>query len=56
MKRLSLTAQIAIALVLAVITGILMQDHVAFADSYVKPFGTIFLNLLQKQVEKVVGI
>lgn len=47
MKRLSLTAQIAIALVLAVITGILMQDHVAFADSYVKPFGTIFLNLLR---------
>lgn len=47
MKKLSLTAQIAVALVLAVAIGLLMQNHVQFADTYVRPFGTIFLNLLR---------
>ena len=47
MKKLSLTSQIAIALVLAVVAGILLQDHVAFVNDYIKPFGSIFLNLLK---------
>ena len=46
-KKLSLAAQIFIALVLAVIAGLLMQKYANFAETYIKPFGTIFLNLLK---------
>lgn len=45
--KLSLTLQIAIALVLAIIAGVLLQGHPHFADQYIKPFGIIFLNLLK---------
>lgn len=45
--KLSLTIQILIALVLACIAGYAMQNHVEFAEVYIKPFGTIFLNLLK---------
>ena len=47
MKKLSLTTQIAIALVLAVIAGILLQDYADFVNEYIKPLGNIFLNLLK---------
>ena len=47
MKKLSLTAQIGIALVLAVIAGILLGHHADFVNTYIKPFGIIFLNLLK---------
>ena len=47
MKKLSLTSQIAIALVLAVIAGILLQDHADFVNEYIRPLGNIFLNLLK---------
>ena len=46
-KKLSLTAQIGIALVLAVIAGILLGNHADFVNTYIKPIGTIFLNLLK---------
>ena len=46
-KKLSLTAQIGIALLLAVIAGVLLHDHASFVNTYIKPFGTIFLNLLK---------
>ncbi len=46
-KKLSLAAQIFIALVLAIIAGLLMQSCADFANDYIKPFGTIFLNLLK---------
>lgn len=45
--KISLTWQILISLVLGVIAGILMQDCVEFAQAYIKPFGTIFINLLK---------
>ena len=45
--KLSLTIQILIALVLACIAGYAMQNHVEFAEAYIKPFGTIFLTLLK---------
>lgn len=45
--KISLTWQILISLVLGVIAGILMQDCVEFAQTYIKPFGTIFINLLK---------
>ena len=47
MKKLSLTSQIAIALVLAVVAGILLQDYADFVNEYIKPLGKIFLNLLK---------
>ena len=45
--KLSLTTQIAAALVLAIIAGILLQGHPGFVNEFIKPFGTIFLNLLK---------
>ena len=47
MRKLSLTSQIAIALVLAIVAGILLQGHADFVDEYIKPLGSIFLNLLK---------
>ena len=47
LKKLSLTTQIAIALVMAVIAGILLADYPEFVNEYIKPLGTIFLNLLK---------
>ncbi|MBR1855736.1 MAG: dicarboxylate/amino acid:cation symporter [Oribacterium sp.] len=46
-NKLSLAGQIFIALILAVIVGLLMQSHADFANDYIKPFGTIFLNLIK---------
>lgn len=53
-RKLSLAGQIFIALVLAIIAGVLMVNHSAFAVEYVKPFGTIFLNLIKFVVVPVV--
>ena len=49
-KKLSLAAQIFIALVLAVIAGLLMQKYANFAETYIKPF----LNLLKLIVVPIV--
>ena len=53
-RKLSLAAQIFIALVLAVIAGLLLQSHADFAATYIKPFGTIFLNLVKFIVGPIV--
>lgn len=47
MKKLSFSAQIALSLVLSVIVGCLMQNYADFAQTYIAPFGAIFLNLLK---------
>ena len=49
MKKLksNLAAQIFIALVLAIVVGLLFGKNPAFLNDYIKPFGTIFLNLLK---------
>ena len=47
MKKISLTAQIGIALILAVIAGMLLRNQADFVNTYIKPFGIIFLNLLK---------
>lgn len=45
---MSLAIQIFIALVLAIIVGLILGEKGApFASSYIKPFGTIFLNLIK---------
>lgn len=53
-KKLSLPVLIVIALVLGVIAGLLLMNHVEFAITYIKPFGTIFLNLLKFIVVPIV--
>ena len=53
-KKMSLAMQIFIALVLAIAAGLLMQRHAQFAETYIKPFGTIFLNLLKFIVVPIV--
>ena len=45
--KISLALQIFISLVLAIGVGLLMGNHADIANAYIKPFGTIFLNLLK---------
>lgn len=47
MKKPSLTVQIGIALLLAVIAGVLLRNQADIVNTYIKPIGTIFLNLLK---------
>lgn len=53
-KKMSLAMHIFIALVLAIAAGLLLQKHAQFAETYIKPFGTIFLNLLKFIVVPIV--
>lgn len=53
-RKLSLATQIFIALAIAIIVGLLMQKHADFAVNYIKPFGTIFLNLIKFIVGPIV--
>ena len=53
-KKMSLAMQIFIPLVLAIAAGLLLQKHAQFAETYIKPFGTIFLNLLKFIVVPIV--
>ncbi|MCI6609288.1 MAG: dicarboxylate/amino acid:cation symporter [Ezakiella sp.] len=46
-KRLSLPIQILIGLIAGVIVGILLQNTPNAADTYIKPIGTVFLNLIK---------
>ena len=46
-KKLALSTQIFIALVLAIFAGIAFTGDPTFATTYIKPFGTIFLNLIK---------
>lgn len=54
MKKLSLVTKIFIGLVLGVIAGLLLQNHVNIANTYIKPFGTLFLNLLKMVIVPLV--
>ena len=53
-KKLPLAIQIFTALILAIVVGLLMQSQAVFAENYIKPFGTIFLNLLKFIVVPIV--
>lgn len=46
-KKLTLSAQIFIALVLSIIVGVAFTAKPEIAATYIKPFGTIFLNLIK---------
>lgn len=47
MKKLQLTTKIFIGLALGVLLGIILQPNPDFANNYIKPFGTLFLNLIK---------
>ena len=53
-KKISLAMQIFIAMVLAIAVGLLLQGQADFANNYIKPFGTIFLNLVKFIVVPIV--
>ncbi|MDO5717652.1 MAG: dicarboxylate/amino acid:cation symporter [Tissierellia bacterium] len=47
MKKLSLPIQILIALILGVVVGLLFRNNPEFTVVFIKPFGTLFLNLIK---------
>ena len=53
-KKISLTLQITIGLVLGIIVGLLLQNNANIATDYIKPIGTIYLNLIKMIVVPVV--
>lgn len=53
-KKNSLARNIFIALVLAIIVGLVLQSQAEFLSTYIKPFGDIFLNLLKFIVTPIV--
>lgn len=53
-KKMSLTLKITISLLLGVIAGIALQSNADIAVNYIKPIGTIYLNLIKMIVVPVV--
>ena len=53
-KKISLAMQIFTAMVLAIAAGLLLQGRADFANTFIKPFGTIFLNLVKFIVVPIV--
>ena len=53
-KKLSLAMQIFTAMLLANVMGLLLQGQADFANNFIKPFGTIFLNLVKFIVVPIV--
>lgn len=47
MKKMQLTTKIFIGLALGIVLGIILQQNPDIANNYVKPFGTLFLNLIK---------
>jgi Na+/H+-dicarboxylate symporter len=47
MKKLQLTTKIFIGLALGIVLGIILQPNPDIATKFVKPFGTLFLNLIK---------
>ncbi len=45
--KFSLTGQIGLSLLLAIVMGCLLQNNASLATTYIQPFGNIFLNLLK---------
>lgn len=47
MKKMQLTTKIFIGLALGIVLGIILQPNPGIANDYIKPFGTLFLNLIK---------
>lgn len=46
-KKMQLTTKILLGLVLGIIVGMLLQGNQSAADTYIKPLGTLFLNMIR---------
>ena len=53
-KKMSLTLKITISLVLGIAAGLLLRNNADIAVDYIKPLGTIYLNLIKMIVVPVV--
>lgn len=53
-RKLSLAEKILIAMLLAILAGLLLQSHADIAENYIAPFGTIFLNLIRFIIAPIV--
>ena len=53
-KKLNLSAKIFIGMALGIVAGIAFVGHGDFTTAYIKPFGTIYINLLKLLVVPVV--
>ena len=53
-KKISLTVKIANSLILGILVGLALQKYSDFAIGYIKPVGTIYLNLIKMIVVPVV--
>ena len=47
MKKMQLTTKIFMGLALGIVMGIFLQPNPGIANNYIKPFGTLFLNLIK---------
>lgn len=47
MKKVQLTTKIFIGLILGIVVGIMLQGTPQIAQTYIKPFGTLFLNMIK---------
>ena len=47
MKKIQLTTKIFIGLILGIVVGMLLQGAPEIAQNYIKPFGTLFLNMIR---------
>lgn len=54
MKKMQLTTKIFIGLALGILAGIIFQSNPEIAKSYIKPFGTLFLNLIKLSIVPLV--
>ena len=54
MKKLSLTTKIFLGLFLGIIVGLLLTSNSNIATTYIKPFGTLFLNLIKMLIVPLV--
>lgn len=46
-KKMQLTTKILLGLLLGIIVGMLLQGNQSAADTYIKPLGTLFLNMIR---------
>ena len=47
MKKLNLTTKIFLGLILGIIAGFILQGAPEIAETYIKPFGTLFINMIK---------
>jgi len=54
MKKISLTTKIFLGLFFGIIVGLLLTNNASIATTYIKPFGTLFLNMIKMIIVPIV--